>query len=423
MNFRRLISDSVYSLISSLVLKAVVFISSIIIARIFGPEEFGKYGIVISTVNMVMIFASLGLGMTLTKYVAEYKDDPYRLSSYVIGSISIGLGLSTIISVCLYALSTDLAIYFFHDETLSPLLKFSALMVFSNCFIGLSVGALQGFRQFKLLFYSNVLIAVLLTALLLLALHNGTVNDVLHAMLLSSVFDNFIKFSILAYCLKKYKYSFVIPTLAVYKKIISFAVPTLLNGICFLPFLWYSKTLLVIGDKGLYQAGLFDAAYQWLTLIMLLTGAISTAIFPVLSKNNNDFIKVYKFGLLTSIIIPFLLVVIIYPLRVQISDLYGPGYEELMDLIPISIVISIFYSAWSVMSKVSSAKGKPWQVFFGNIIWGAVIYIFGSYSISEGGALELLRLMLSAWIIVCVYFTIQNFIVLKRSIFETNNSF
>ncbi|MFA0518963.1 oligosaccharide flippase family protein [Vibrio sp. 10N.222.55.E8] len=423
MNFQRLISDSVYSLISTLVLKAVVFISSIIIARIFGPEEFGRYGIVISTVNMVMIFASLGLGMTLTKYVAENKNNPCLLSNYVMGSISIGLVLSTIISVCLYAFSTELAVYFFHDETLSHLMRFSAFMVFSNCFIGLSVGALQGFREFKSLFYSNVFTAVLLMALLFLTLPNGTVNDVLHAMLISSIFDNITKFSILVCCLRKYNYKFIIPTLAVYKRVTSFAVPTLLNGICFLPFLWYSKTLLVIGDNGLYQAGLFDAAYQWLTLIMLITGAISTAIFPVLSKNNSDFIKVYKFGILTSITIPLLLVIVIYPLRIYIANLYGPGYEELIDLIPVSIIITVFYSAWSVMSKVSSAKGKPWQVFFGNIIWGGVIYIFGSDFVSKGGALELLKLMLIAWVVVCVYFSLQNFIVLKRSKFETNNSF
>jgi len=59
--------------------------TAILIARLLGQTEFGKWGMVRSTVFMVGIFAGSGLGVIATKYVAEFwRTDP-KLSGQLIG--------------------------------------------------------------------------------------------------------------------------------------------------------------------------------------------------------------------------------------------------------------------------------------------------------------------------------------------------
>ncbi len=50
-----------------------------------GKEEFGKLGIVQSTVGMFQVFAGFGLGLTATKYVAEFRDSDPAKTGRIIG--------------------------------------------------------------------------------------------------------------------------------------------------------------------------------------------------------------------------------------------------------------------------------------------------------------------------------------------------
>ena len=72
--------DTAYSFLSSIVLKITIFILTIFIARELGANEFGKYGIAISTSNMILIFASMGLGVTSIKFITSSLDNHQNLS-------------------------------------------------------------------------------------------------------------------------------------------------------------------------------------------------------------------------------------------------------------------------------------------------------------------------------------------------------
>src|SRR5258708_12805579 len=60
------------------------FVSTIVCARILGPVDFGKLGIVRSTVLMFGTFAGLGLGAAASKYVADYRPtNPQRAARVI----------------------------------------------------------------------------------------------------------------------------------------------------------------------------------------------------------------------------------------------------------------------------------------------------------------------------------------------------
>ncbi|WP_283392800.1 oligosaccharide flippase family protein [Photobacterium phosphoreum] len=414
MNLKRLLTDTIYLLLSTVILKVIVFLSNIYIANSLGAEFFGKYGISLSTANMIGIFAGLGLSMTIVKYVAEFSNSGRELSYYISSSYMIGLVLSITISSILYFKAGYITSKFFDNTSLTPYIKFASFIVLSNSILALNTGVLQGLGKFKEIFISNILLSIVIIPLYYFSIKSGDLKNILIVTLSVSIIDNIFK-GILVVINLKYRNVKITKFPIIYiKNVLSFAIPTLLSGICFLPFLWYSKSILIKGNNGLFQSGLFDAAYQWITIIMLITGAVASAIFPMLSRNNNDFIATYKVGMLYSLIIPIALIVIIFPFRNLISSFYGPDFDELKTLIPLALTVSVFFSLWSVMSKVSSAKGKPWQVFVGNLVWCGCMYTGADYYIKGEGVHGLLLIMLYSWVSVCVYFFIQNYFVLRR---------
>ncbi len=76
---RRMVSGLSWSLASIVAARVIVLFAGIVVARIMGQELYGEFGMAKSTLNMLMIFGSAGLGLTATKYIAEYrKDNPQK---------------------------------------------------------------------------------------------------------------------------------------------------------------------------------------------------------------------------------------------------------------------------------------------------------------------------------------------------------
>src|ERR1035441_7680402 len=75
----RFARGAVWSLIGAALAQGANLAASVITARLLGRVQFGMYGMVQSTVGMLGVFAGLGLGLTATKYVAEFRSrDPER---------------------------------------------------------------------------------------------------------------------------------------------------------------------------------------------------------------------------------------------------------------------------------------------------------------------------------------------------------
>ena len=85
----RFTTAAFWSIAGAVVSRGCVLLASIACARLLGKTGFGELGMIQSTVGVFGIFAGLGLGLTATKFVSEFRDsDPER-----VGQI---LGLSSV---------------------------------------------------------------------------------------------------------------------------------------------------------------------------------------------------------------------------------------------------------------------------------------------------------------------------------------
>src|SRR5262249_23165607 len=76
----RLLRGALWSLVGAVLARGSVLLASLLLARMLGKGQFGEFGMIQSTVGMFGVFAGFGMGVTLTKHIAEWRaKDPARI--------------------------------------------------------------------------------------------------------------------------------------------------------------------------------------------------------------------------------------------------------------------------------------------------------------------------------------------------------
>ena len=134
-----------WNIFGSVVSQGGTFLSMVILARVLGKELFGQFAMVQSTVIALTNLASLGLGITATKYVSQFRNTQPDRAGRIMGmSSSVALLASSCFSLLLVVFAPTLAT----DGTLVPGLRLSAIYVFFVTLNGYQVGALIGMEAF-----------------------------------------------------------------------------------------------------------------------------------------------------------------------------------------------------------------------------------------------------------------------------------
>src|SRR5690606_2012673 len=136
-------------------------------ANILGKVHYGEFGMLNSTILMFVSVASLGLGATASRYIAEFRDnspektiDIYlitRIFSYVIAFVS---------SVFIFWFADSISFHSFHSLQLGDEIRVATIIFFFSIINGSQNGVLSGFERFDLVAYSNIVKAVFQSVLL-----------------------------------------------------------------------------------------------------------------------------------------------------------------------------------------------------------------------------------------------------------------
>ncbi|PYS80065.1 MAG: polysaccharide biosynthesis protein, partial [Acidobacteria bacterium] len=123
--------------------------ASIFVARVLGKEGFGEVGIVQSTVGMFQVFASFGLGITATKYVAEFRSvDPEKAGRIISLSFTVALATGLLIMVPLIIFAPWLAQRTLAAPPLAGPLRIGSPILLLGALCGAQTGVLAGFEKF-----------------------------------------------------------------------------------------------------------------------------------------------------------------------------------------------------------------------------------------------------------------------------------
>ena len=376
------------STVASLILG---MIASIAVARMLNKTDFGKLGMVVNTIAMLGTFAGLGLGLTSTKYVAEFRlIDPARASRVINLVNTLAAYSGGAVSLLLFIFAKELSTHVLNAPELANVLRMGTVLLFFNTLNGTQSGALSGLEAFRTLTKVNVIrgainFPIMITATYLFGLSGAVAGTVISgsagwllnhlALIKERSISNlpanggkaFDEFGILW----------------------KFSLPALIGGALAGPVLWIANTILANQPGGYGELGLVNAANQWRNLITMLPSIFCSAALPILSSEQNSASDNRETLDLTqkvtiSIIIP------VYTVTIFLGDfimgLYGKSFSGGYSvLVGITFAICLMAIA-NVGGTNLAASGKMWTGFFYNLVWGLVLVGFVYKYAAVGGA-------------------------------------
>ncbi|WP_276390449.1 oligosaccharide flippase family protein [Eudoraea chungangensis] len=363
--FKKVIQGTFWISIGSILSKGLLFFASIILARILSILEYGEYSMVKSTIDSFLVFASMGIGLTTTKYISELKDfDKENTSSLIGAAISLVLILSILIATLVIVFSKDITIRLLNNSSIQiPLIIGS----FSLVFIAINstqMGALLGMQSYKQTSISNLIRGVLMFFGLCVGGYLYGVTGALTGNLIALVLVTFVLQALLRSEAKKIDVFINLENWkSSVKKIYKFALPASLSSIIIAPSIWILNTILVNQTNGYEELGLFNAVLIFILAIQMFNGSINEVLLPLfLSRTeklsvNAEFFNYYGPWIISIILS---LPLIIYPEIILL--ILGSKYDDglVTAILSICILYTLITSSKGGISRDLIMKNKMW---------------------------------------------------------------
>lgn len=380
---KRLFEGMSWTLIGNVAGKFLQLLAFIFVARILGKEEYGQVGIVRSTVNMFLIFSSVGMGVTATHYIAKYRSsNPYRAYRIYKFSCKFVLWVGFLVSALVFLFSNYIAVNQLEDIKLGSALRIGALVLFLLTISSVQTGALNGFERFKFLGIITSVNGFVMLLSVVLGSYFWGINGVIAGMAIAGMVMVFqLHFSLKKSIVEIKNISELQENnpLKISNIFYKFSLPAVLQGLVVIPVLWWAKTFLV-KEAGYGEMALYDVAEQWYYLVLFVPNSLSAFILPMLTNVNyngskNQYNKLLKVNILINIGVTLVIASGVALFSPLIYKFYGNGFTNHTPLLILLITV-VICSANNILGQVIISKGKMWVGFGVNALWGIWLIIF-----------------------------------------------
>ncbi len=406
----RIVSGAFWSFTGNALAKIIVLVAGIFCAHILSQKQYGEFGMVRSTINLFVIFGTAGLGMTATKYIAEFKNtERARAGSIYCITNSFAFVAGLITTVLILILSNYLASVTLNAPHLVNSIRAGALLLFVTVLNGAQNGVLLGFEDFKARAINTLLGSIAESVFMLLGAYlYGVLGAVLGYGMgyLVLFFCNYIAIR----CDLK-KYGITKSYLRIMRNdlhlLYKFSIPAALASLLVGPSYWVVRTILV-RSNGFSELAIYEAADYWNTIILFIPAAVSQIVLPILSSipnsDRNRFWRILKFNLFLNTGIAFLLLLIVSLLSPWLMASYGDGYRDHYFVLIILTFSTMFSVASSVVGSAIVSKGKMWIGFLFNSVWALLFILLSWLFISRGlGSISISYALFLSYLIHTIY--------------------
>lgn len=367
-----------------------LLLAGILIARFLGKELYGEYGVVKTTMFYIASFATLGLGVTSTKYIATLLNSkPIHVKNVIHDAMTITVIFSSIIAIIIFIIAPFLANLLNEEQLVLALRALSVVIIF-KAITTTQIGVLAGFKEFKTIALNSLSSGLLMLVICVPLTYFWGLKGALLSLLFSQIFNSIVNYM----GIKRKSRSFSFVEKVSYKKELAyFSFPVALQESSFAICNWAAIMLLTkLSSMG--EVGLYTASAQWNSIITMIPGLLINVILSYLSSSINNSIKhkktlklMLRINFFTTII-PF---VIVYFLADFIASFYGKSFEGMPSVLRILTFSTILEACASVYKSELLALGKTWLLFsvrlFRDMILVIGVYILLTFSNGVDGAI------------------------------------
>lgn len=344
----------------TIVTQGIIFlfglVTSVIIARILGPEGKGVYSLAILLPTFLVYFTNLGIGHATVYYLGKGKYSP---------GVVFGNNILYTIVISILAILIGLVITFFFSNRLLPgvatkYLLLALLFVPGQLFLSLILFILLGLQRinkYNFILFFRVFLSFVLVGILLWSFHLGIKAAIL-TDILSVLIVGIILFIITLKEVKSFSLKFNKEYL---HDVLSYGIQFYLGSILYflhsgitLPLINFFLNPMLVGFYSL-SLGLTDKLW-------LVSDAVGTVLFPKISAENDES-KRKEFTPLIFRNITFLIVIFAIFLffigRWLIVLLYSSAFFESVKPFRILLIGAVAISGWKILENDIKGRGKP----------------------------------------------------------------
>lgn len=401
-NKEKAINGGKWVTVATVISTCFQFAQVAILARLLPPAAFGIVSVSALIINFFNIFGNLGFSNSI---IYKQEDDRKVLSTLYILNILLGASMAVIIYFC-----TPLVISYYKEPRLENVIKLSSLY-----FLVAYFGQIYSFLLQKNLKFKSTAIIDIIGAVF------GTATTIILAYLkfeeLSLIFGQLVMAvtrSVLQIIFgRKYFVPMLNFDLSITKEHLRFGIYNVGEG--FISFVQNNSDNIAIGGiLGVKALGFYTIASQ-LTIfpVSKLNPIILQVAYPILAKMKEDPLSLKRSYLKILDLVSYLNFPLLAGLYITADSvvplMYGPGWEQTIELIKIFVFVSIFTCLAHPLFTLVYSKGKPEFLLYLNLITLIVkiplLYLFGK----EWGVIGIAYAYLAATLVNLVlnFFIVQ----------------
>ena len=405
----RLVRGVFWTLAGTVISRGVILVSGILIARLLGKTAFGEFGIIQSTVGMFGVFAGLGLGITATKYVSQFrKADPLKAGRIMALTGAMGFLTGGVATVGMVLLAPWLASRTLAAPHMGSLLAIGSGLLFFTAMNGVQNGALAGLEAFRTIAWVNLISSVACLPIIIAGAWWGGLKGAVWGSIASQAST----WALAHFALRREALRSGLPLFPKgwtreWPVLWKFSLPMLLSGMLISPVNWICCAMLVNVSNGYSEMGVFNAANQWFSVLLFLPGILGQAVFPMFAechargdRANSIRIVLTSVGANLLVVVP--MIVLASLASPWIMRCYGAAFQDQWPTLTVVLITGGLTALLVPASAIFAVSGRMWIGAFTSFGW-ALAFIGLTVCLVQHGALGLASARLGAYGIHAVW--------------------
>ncbi|MFL5482618.1 MAG: oligosaccharide flippase family protein [Gemmatimonadaceae bacterium] len=343
-------------------------VANLLLANLLGRSGFGGYAVALGTVQAAAQLASLGMGSTATRYVAEYRaSNPARAERIIGFTICVAVLSAALTGALLSGGGDAIAAFIFHKPELAVPFRIAGVAVFFFVLNGYFIGALAGLERFDALGWANVLAGFLYVAISAIGGYFFGLKGAVIALAASGAAQTIILMLVFRRALRRSQLTPRRSGVAENKSIITrWVIPGFLGGFTSIGALWVLQALLARSPAGLPAVGVYGAAYNLMAVVLFLPSVANNVGMTLMNnllgaRDADQYRKMYWHNMGATLAVVSVGAILVALFGNLLLGLYGPsfasGYPALLWLLAACIPESLTIAT----SQVILAHQKIWR--------------------------------------------------------------
>ena len=374
----RLARGVFWSITGSVISRGLMLCATVLVARILGKTGYGELGMIQSTVGMFGVLAGFGLGLTATKYVAEYRQTDSERAGRIIGLSGLfAIASGSAMALGLFIFAPWLAEHTINAPHLTGVLRIGIVILFINALNGAQTGALSGLEAFKAIAHVNLFTGLISFPLLVCGAYFGGLTGAVWALAINLCFNWLLNHLALRKEARRCRIPITFRDCGRELPILwSFSLPAALSGVMVGPATWVCYALLSNQPGGYDEIGILTAALVIQGLLLFVSNMLNAPLLSMVSNaGDNISDKFSTVNILSTWILGVIIAVpfLCFPEIAQLvfgSDYATRSFQVSFSLIVFSSTIMMFKAG---LARVLVANSLLWWGFFSNTLWAAIL--------------------------------------------------